>query len=84
MRLSIEIAESQHQQIKALAAMNGLSIKDYILAKTLPMTDDERDAMEQLKAYLAPAIEQAKRGEFYEGTVEDIIAEAHSRHRVEH
>lgn len=82
MRLSIEIAESQHQQIKAMAAITGMSIKDYILEKVLPMTKDELEALEQLKAYLAPSIAEAKCGEFYEGTVEDIIAEAHARHGI--
>lgn len=81
MRLSIEIAEAQHQQIKALAAMSGMSIKDYILAKVLPMTDDERQAMDQLKAYLAPGIEQARRGEFYEGTMGDLLDEIHADQR---
>ena len=35
-RLSIEIDPDQHRQIKTLATFAGLSIKDYILAKTLP------------------------------------------------
>lgn len=80
MRLSIEIAESQHQQIKALAAMSGLSIKDYILEKVLPMTKDEQEALKQLRAYLAPSIAQAKRGEFYEGTMEDLLREIHEEY----
>lgn len=80
MRLSIEIAESQHQQIKALAAIRGLTIKEYILEKALPMTKDELEALEQLKAYLAPAIAEAKRGEFYEGTMDDLLKEIHEEH----
>ncbi len=35
-RLSIEIEPEHHRQIKTLATFAGLSIKDYILAKTLP------------------------------------------------
>lgn len=34
-RLSIEIDQEQHRQIKTLATFEGLSIKDYILMKTL-------------------------------------------------
>ncbi len=79
-RLSIEIAEEQHQQIKALAAMRGLSIKDYILEKALPMTEEEQQAMERLKAFLAPRIAQARRGEFYEGTMDDLLAELNEQH----
>ncbi len=80
MQLSIEITESQHQQIKERAATSGLSIKDYILEKVLPMTKEEQEAMEQLRAYLAPALAEIERGEFYEGTVEDIIAEMYAQH----
>ncbi len=39
-RLSIEIDPEQHRQIKTLATFAGLSIKDYILAKTLPTASD--------------------------------------------
>jgi uncharacterized protein (DUF1778 family) len=40
-RLTIEIAPEQHRMIKALATISGLSIKDFILEKTLskPATD---------------------------------------------
>jgi len=34
-RLSIEIAPEEHREIKSQAAAAGLSIKDYILRKTL-------------------------------------------------
>jgi hypothetical protein len=43
-RLSIEINPEQHRQIKTLATFSGLTIKDYILSKTLP----GRDATENL------------------------------------
>ena len=43
-RLSIEINPEQHRQIKTLATFSGLTIKDYILSKTLP----DRDATENL------------------------------------
>lgn len=40
-RLTIEIDPEQHRMIKALATISGLSIKDFILEKTLskPATD---------------------------------------------
>jgi len=34
-RLSIEIEPEQHRQIKTLATFEGLSIKEFILRKTL-------------------------------------------------
>ncbi len=80
-RLSIEIPEHQHQQIKAMAAISGLSIKDYILEKTLPpqeepYSEDEVVALKQMEAFFAPRIAELERGEFSEVSLEEIIAEA--------
>lgn len=84
MRLSIEIPESQHQKIKAMASLRGLSLKEYILEKTLPplssATDaSESEALAQLELLMAPRIAAAARREFTGGTMKDIIATARSR-----
>lgn len=47
-RLSIEIDPDQHRQIKTLATFAGLSIKDYILQKTLPSKNKEIDTTDYL------------------------------------
>jgi len=47
-RLSIEIEPEQHKQIKMMATYSGLSIKDYILLKTLPRKTEAEDATEAL------------------------------------
>jgi uncharacterized protein (DUF1778 family) len=47
-RLSIEIDQEQHRQIKTLATFAGLSIKDYILQKTLPSKGNTLDATDHL------------------------------------
>jgi hypothetical protein len=47
-RLSIEIDPESHRQIKTLATFAGMTIKDYILAKTLPEREQGADATEQL------------------------------------
>ena len=80
-RLSIEIPESQHQQIKAMAALRGVSIKEYKLERTLrhaqSATDNsEAEALAQLEAFLAPRIAAAERGEFDRSTIAEIMAEA--------
>ena len=54
-RLSIEIDHEQHRQIKTLATFAGMSIKDYILHKTLTPSTKEPDATEQLLASPANA-----------------------------
>ena len=47
-RLSIEIDPESHRQIKTLATFAGMSIKDYILSKTLARKALGTDATEQL------------------------------------
>lgn len=47
-RLSIEIDQEQHRQIKTLATFAGLSIKEYILQKTLPSGGKALDATDHL------------------------------------
>ena len=47
-RLSIEIDAEQHRQIKTLATFAGLSIKEFILRKTLFERVTEEDATEKL------------------------------------
>lgn len=67
-RLSIELTSEQHQRLKAIAALHGKSIKEYVLERSLPdlpntgsMTEEE--ALRQLEQFLKPRIEAAERGE---------------------
>ena len=85
-RLSIEITESQHQRIKALAALRGVSLKDFILERTLTNEDnvsdaEEKKALDELRRFLEPRIEEARRGEYAEFTVEQIFERAIARRR---
>ncbi len=67
-RLSIELTPEQHQRLKAMAALQGQSMKEYVLERSLPdlpnrnsMTEEQ--ALYQLEQFLAPRIEAAERGE---------------------
>lgn len=83
-RLSIDITPEEHQKLKAIAALKGQSIKDFVLKRTLgeaPAVDDmsEDEALEALSDFLKPRIEQARRGELSTKSFEDIRKEAHRR-----
>ena len=83
-RLSIDITAEEHQKLKAIAALKGQSIKDYVLNRTLgeaPAVDQmsEDEALEALSDYLKPRIEQVRRGELSTKSFEDIRKEAHRR-----
>ena len=72
MRLSIDITKEQHKALKATAAMQGKSIKDYVLERTLP---DEEAALKELENFLKPRVEAAKRGERSDQTLNEIFDE---------
>lgn len=74
MRLSIDITQDQHKKLKATAAMQGKSIKDYVLERSLPDADEET-ALRDLEGFLQPRLEAAKRGEWSDQTVDEIVAE---------
>ncbi len=74
MRLSIEISPEQHQRLKASAALNGQSIKDYVLSRTLP-DSDEQAALAQLEGFLKPRLVAAKQGDFSDKSIDDIFDE---------
>ena len=83
-RLSIDITPEEHQKLKAIAALKGESIKDYVLKRTLgdaPALDNmsEAEAVAALAAFLEPRIEQALRGEFSKKSLADIRREAHQQ-----
>jgi hypothetical protein len=83
-RLSIDITPEEHQKLKAIAALKGESIKDYVLKRTLgdaPALDDmnEDEAVAALADFLRPRIEQARLGEFSTKSIADIRRDAHKQ-----
>jgi hypothetical protein len=74
MRLSIEVTQEQHKRLKAAAALQGKSIKDYVLERTLPGLE-EQTALQDLEAFLKPRIEAAKKGQFSTESIDTIFDE---------
>jgi hypothetical protein len=72
---TIEITDQQHKNIKALAAMQGKSIKEYAVQRLLPLTADEEKAMQELEEFLTPRIEAAECGEVVSTSVMAIFEE---------
>lgn len=81
-RLSIDITPEEHQKLKAIAALKGESIKDFVLKRTLgDALDDmsEAEAVAALADFLKLRIEQARLGEFSKKSLADIRREAHQQ-----
>ena len=77
-RLSIEITQQQHQRLKAVAALHGQSIKDYVLERALPQLPDmeslsEEEALRQLEEQMKPRIEAAEKGQTSARSVRQIF-----------
>lgn len=77
MRLSFEVTPEQHQRLKAVAALRGQSIKDYVLNCVKPETPaDEDEALRQLEAFLEIRI-KASHDTIVNKSVEQIFEETH-------
>ena len=75
-RLSIDISPEQHQKIKALAALQGKSLKAYVLNKLFEeVTDDEQKAMGELKNMLLSRIKEVKQSALSSKTIQQISEE---------
>ncbi len=76
-RISIDVTDAQHKKLKALAALRGKSIKEFVLASTLGQsTEDDDRALLELEALLDRRVERAKTDGFSSRTVEDIFQQA--------
>ena len=62
-RLTIDISDQQHQTLKAMAALQGKTIRQYAIERLFPVTPDEEQAMQELKALLLARLAEAERGE---------------------
>jgi hypothetical protein len=77
-RLSIELTTEQHQQIKTLAAMQGKSIKDFILEKLFSAqsaNNEEQQAWQELQTLLTARIAAAESGSVSNKTFAQITNE---------
>ena len=72
MRLSIEVTKDQHQQLKASAALQGQSLKNYVLERSLPNAD-EQVALHKLEAFLKPRLEAVGKKQLSDKSVENIF-----------
>ena len=75
-RISIDVTEVEHKKLKAMAALRGQSIKDYVLERTLGIGEAENAALEQLEKLLDARIRSAAAGSISRRTASEVFAEA--------
>jgi hypothetical protein len=82
-RISIDVTSEEHQKLKAIAALKGKSIKDYVIERTLGSEEDASGmaALKELEALLDERIRGAKKGQVSRRTVGEIFKNAYRGHR---
>jgi hypothetical protein len=81
-RLTIDVTDQQHQALKAMAALAGKTIKQFVLEKLLPDTSKEEQALRELKALLVERVAEAGRGELVADSITDVAKAELRNHTV--
>ncbi|WP_273772480.1 antitoxin [Brucella intermedia] len=74
-RLTIEMTDQQHQSLKALAALQGKTIKQYALERLFPGDADADHAWQELKTMLGNRINNGLSGKVSTKSVGEILDE---------
>jgi len=74
-RLTIDISDKQHQSLKALAALQGKTIKQYALERLFPGDNDADKAWQELKAIVETRVEEGLSGKVSNQTIREILDE---------
>ena len=77
-RISIDVTEDQHKRLKALAALKGVSLKDYLLENALDSRGTNEDkALGELESFLDHRLRQARAGKVSKRRVREIFKQAY-------
>ena len=74
-RLTIDITDQQHQSLKALAALQGKTIKQYALERLFPSDATGDQAWQELKVLLGERIAEGLAGKVSSKSVAAIVDE---------
>lgn len=74
-RLTIDITDQQHQSLKALAALQGKTIKQYAVERLFPADAGDTDAWQELKTLLGQRIADGLAGSVSTKSIATIVDE---------
>ena len=80
-RLTIDITDQQHQNLKALAALQGKTIRQYAIERLFPDDVVGDSAWLELKALLAARVEAGLTGKVSNKNVAQILGEELAQER---
>lgn len=81
-RLTIDITDQQHQSLKALAALQGKTIKQYALERLFPGDADANQAWSELKTLLSTRIQEGLAGNLSTNSISEILDEELTKGRA--
>ncbi len=81
-RLTIDITNQQHQSLKALAALQGKTIKQYALERLFPGDADANQAWEELRTLLGTRIYEGLVGNVSAKSISEILDEELTKSRA--
>lgn len=74
-RLTIDITDQQHQNLKALAALQGKTIKQYAIERLFPSGEGDDGAWQELKTLLGQRIADGLAGDVSAKSIDAIVDE---------
>jgi len=74
-RLTIDITDHQHQSLKALAALQGKTIRQYALERLFPSDANGDQAWQELKSLLENRVSEGLAGKVSTKSVTEIMEE---------
>ncbi len=80
-RLTIDITDQQHQSLKATAALEGKTIKQYALERLFPGDAGGEQALRELKTLLSARINEGLAGRVSSKQVGEILDDELTRDR---
>jgi hypothetical protein len=78
-RLTIDVTDQQHQSLKALAALQGKTIKQYAVERLFSSNDGEDQAWQDLKTLLGGRIADGLAGDVSIKGIDAIVDEEMAR-----
>lgn len=78
-RLTVDITDQQHQSLKALAALQGKTIRQYAIERLFPVDNDADQAWQELKALLGQRITDGLAGAVSSRNIDTIVDEEFDR-----
>lgn len=74
-RLTIDMTEQQHQSLKAMAALQGKTIKQYTLERLFPSDETAEQAWQELQDLLKNRIHNGLAGKITTKSISDLLVE---------